>query len=242
VTGSPFGDEIVGSLRADHISALGGSDVVRAAGGDDRIWADTARLRGGGDDLVVAGDGHDTVDSTGGNDHVVGGPGDDFLADLGHGPDVLQGGEGNDVVLDQLTTEAGERLAGGPGRDRVDLFSSLVNPAPVPGTASMDLASGVVRFDAGDPSTLSATGFERLELATYGFVWTVTGTSARDRVGASGSAGTTFRGRGGDDLFLGSASDDSFFGGPGTDRNLGMGIGTNHCESVEVDDDGTCSP
>ena len=240
VVGSSFADVILGSDRADRILGGPGGDTIRGLAGPDVISPDTSRLRGGGDDVVHGGAGNDVVESTGGDDQVFGGAGDDGLYDSGDSVDVLKGGDGNDVVSDELTTNAGTDLAGGAGRDQVILFGNRVNPTAADATASMQMGPGTVHFDAGVPSTFPAREFERVSLSTYGFLWTITGTPAGERVDGSGSRGTTFQALGGNDAFMGSFYDDTFHGGPGTDRNLGMGVGTNTCISVEIDDDGTC--
>lgn len=240
VVGSSYADVIDGSDRGDRILGGPGGDTIRGLGGPDVIYPDTSRLRGGGDDLVHGGAGNDVVESTGGDDQVFGGPGNDGLYDSGDSADVIKGGDGDDVVSDELTSNAGTDLVGGPGRDQVILFGNRVNPTAEDATASMQIGPGTVHFDAGVPSTFPAVDFEVVSLNTYGFLWTITGTPSGERVDGSGSRGTTFQALGGDDRFMGSAYDDTFNGGPGTDRNLGMGVGTNTCVSVEVDDDGTC--
>lgn len=244
VLGSAYDDVFVGTAANEAFEGRDGSDQIRSGGGDDFIRTDTRNISSGASaDVVVAGDGDDFVQTGGGRDRVWGGPGNDDLRDYGTGIDALSGGKGNDSIEDELSRHDGEEyLDGGPGRDRVTLFSTYVRAADGSSTASLNMGTGRLTAEARSPLALSAVSFERVVLYAYDFFWTVIGTPYADTVDAQGTGGADFSGRAGDDRFTGSPFDDRFAGGDGSDTNLGMGEGHNTCASVEVDVDASCTP
>jgi Ca2+-binding RTX toxin-like protein len=214
---------------------------VRARDGDDRVYADPQHRGGRAADVIRGGPGDDDLSATFGRDKLFGGPGDDFLDDFDNNVDVVEGGTGNDHVVGEIVAGDGEqRYAGGEGVDEVGLFTNRINPTAAAATAHWDMATGAVTFQLGSTVGMVAAGFEIGDFSTYGTAWTVDGSPLADTVSASGSTGTTFHGLDGDDSFSGSAYDDVFDGGPGTDRSLGMGVGTDTCISVEVYDYADC--
>jgi hypothetical protein len=135
---------------------------------------------------------------------------------------------------------APQGYAGGSGIDQLSLFSNLMNPTSAPSTGTWDMQTGRLVFDLDAPVVVTATGFQDANISTYGTSWTISGTNGANAVSASGSVGTAFDARAGNDSFLGSAFNDLFAGGPGVDRSLGMGVGDDTCTSVEVFDTPDC--
>jgi len=96
IIGTPFDDNLTGTVSADFIAGAGGNDILFA---------------GGGSDIVEGNDGNDVIDGQGGPDQLFGGLGNDALFG-GDGNDVLYGGAGNDAFVgadgnDQSYGEAG---------------------------------------------------------------------------------------------------------------------------------------
>ena len=114
---------VVGTDRSERLAASGRDVVLRGAGGRDDLLVDdswSARVHAGagadrvvasGDDVVVRGqDGRDRIE-------LFGSAG--LTAPSGARPQqVALGGTGRDVLLG--TTTDGDRLVGGPGKDRAD--------------------------------------------------------------------------------------------------------------------------
>ena len=242
VVGSDHGDRFVGSAGPDHVVSGRGGDLVRGGAGADRIVTDPAGGLGGAD-LAFGGPGPDVISSFGGEDVVRGGPGADLIDDVGPAADRLYGGGGPDRIFTQLVDRARARqvVDGGPGtRDVVDLHTQRINPSGLDSTADWDMATGALVFTLDHPVSVSVVHIERADLSAWGTRWTVRGTDGPDLLQASGSSGTWFAGRHGDDVFSGSAYDDTFRGGLGRDRARGMGDGQDACVSVEVVDGNDC--
>jgi Ca2+-binding RTX toxin-like protein len=240
LVGSRFGDVIDGSAGPDLLAGAQGADVVRAAAGRDTVLADTSGGPGG-DDRVWGGPGNDQLSSLAGQDVVHGGLGDDVIDDTGDSADVLVGEAGNDLLIGEIVRSAlPQAYAGGPGHDRLAVFSNLLNPTAAPSRAAWDMASGALVLDFEGEQHLTASGFEEGNLSTFGAAWSVTGTEGDDTVDVGSMHQSTFLALGGDDRFLGSAFDDTYDGGAGTDTSLGMGAGVDTCRSVEVFDADDC--
>jgi Ca2+-binding RTX toxin-like protein len=242
ISGSRYADHLRGSARPDLLSSGRGDDVVHGLGGNDRILTDPFGSDGG-DDLALGGAGNDTISADRGEDVLRGGPGDDLIDDMGAAADRLYGGAGADRLFTQLTDvpDREQVVDGGPGtKDSVDLHTQIINPTTEPTSAVWSMSTGRLVYTSDHPVVLIVADVERVDLSAWGTSWTISGTSGPDRLSASGSWGTVFQGRGGDDTFLGSAYDDIFRGGLGTDHSLGMGAGTDTCSSVEVIDETDC--
>jgi Ca2+-binding RTX toxin-like protein len=242
VVGSAYGDVIDGSSAADQLFGGPGPDRIRGLGGHDRIVTDPG-LGGHARDVALGGLGEDAISAGGGEDVLRGGPGDDLVDDMGPAADRLYGGPGRDMLFTQITDVPGadQVVDGGPGRrDLVDLHTQTINPATQDSSAVWSLSTGLLTFTLDHPVSLTVAHVERVNLSAWGTTWTITGTPGADWLSASGSWGTDFLGRGGDDVFLGSDHDDLFNGGAGTDRSRGMGSGTDTCLSVELFDATGC--
>ncbi|HEX8067366.1 MAG TPA: Calx-beta domain-containing protein [Thermoleophilaceae bacterium] len=129
LTGTPFGDLLVGKGGKDRLSGGDGADCLRGRGGNDRLSggdgddslsgeAGHDRLSGGdGKDTLSGGDGRDSLSGGDGNDRLGGGKGNDRLSG-GAGVNSYSAGDGNDVV--SAANGRAERIDCGSGRrDRV---------------------------------------------------------------------------------------------------------------------------
>jgi hypothetical protein len=146
ITGSEFGDVLLGAAGNDRLDGAGGDDCVlgdedddlllggpgnddvRGLVGDDvlRGGRDNDRLAGGtgddrasgslGDDRVTGGTGADRLSGGAGTDTLLGGTGMDTLAG-GAGADILRSGSGNDSV--STRDGAADQVNCGAGADRV---------------------------------------------------------------------------------------------------------------------------
>ncbi len=117
LTGSAYGDDIVGTSGVNIIDLGAGDDAAVLFAGDDFAYG------GAGADNISGGVGNDTVYGGDHNDLLKGNQNDDTLyGDAGN--DVLKGGDGIDTVYggdgdDNIQGEAGiDTLWGGAGADR----------------------------------------------------------------------------------------------------------------------------
>ena len=203
LTGSDFGDVLIGNRDANVLDGGPGNDVLKPGGGTDRLIGGpgtdrvdytgsasvTVDLGGVGMRGDAEGDtytGVEAVTGTAGNDFLTGdaaantltgGGGADTLEGLG-GADVLQGGSGADMVSYEKS----------PSGVEVDL-------------SGRKLAAGVGGDAAGD---------------TMRDVEGLTGSAFVDNL-IGGTRADTLIGGGGDDLLEGREGPDRLEGGPGTD-------------------------
>jgi Ca2+-binding RTX toxin-like protein len=244
LVGSDHNDTLRGSGRRDLLSGERGSDTIDGRGGDDFIFGDASTPGGKSSaDVINGGYGADEIYTETGTDTVRGGPGPDILGDFTGKPDTLLGGRGDDQIIANIAAPGtrDQVLAGGPGYDELDLFSNTVNPTADPATGNWDMRTGDLTFAAGQPISITASSFAEADLSTFGATWSVTGTNGPDSVSIGSTNGGEFDGLGGNDTFLGSASDDTFNGGPGdADHSLAMGVGIDTCISVEIIDGDDC--
>ncbi|THH35093.1 calcium-binding protein [Aliishimia ponticola] len=125
LTGSGYGDRLVGDAGSNVLSGLGGDDLIIGKGGDDFLFGHDGNdeLRGGdGADQLTGGEGEDVLFGLAGDDMVFGDDGDDY-AYGGRGNDLVFGGQGADRLRgnrdsDDLYGERGaDDLRGGGGAD-----------------------------------------------------------------------------------------------------------------------------
>lgn len=112
ITGSVYGDPIVGMGGDDTVIALDGDDIVAGMDGNDDINGNVGR------DLVAGGEGADTVRGGKDADTISGEGGDDPHVNGNIGNDLVYGGTGNDTVYggqdqDTLHGEAGNDVLSG---------------------------------------------------------------------------------------------------------------------------------
>ena len=151
VTGTEFGDTIIGAEGDDTLDGRGGSDWIFGNEGDDDI-------RGGaGDDVIFAGEGDDTVNAGTGSNFVVGGAGaDTFVVESGQTLTTI-GDFSDGVDLIDLSNISGITGFG-------DLSITDDN-----GTAVIDLSAqgaGTVRLSGIDTADLDADDFVFAEATT----------------------------------------------------------------------------
>jgi Ca2+-binding RTX toxin-like protein len=109
LSGTAFGDLLVGGNGADRLSGGAGDDCLRGRAGKDRLSG------GDGDDSLSGEAGNDTASGGAGKDTVSGGDGSDVISG-GNGNDRLGGGNGNDKI------NGGQGLntySGGAGNDNI---------------------------------------------------------------------------------------------------------------------------
>jgi len=129
LTGSGYGDTLIGDDQANRLTCLGGDDYAVGLGGNDVL------VGGAGIDRLFGDDGNDTLVGGDGIDQLFGGNGSDLLRG-GRGIDILIGGLGADVFdfdrvadsdpggRDVIRADAGAIVfegAGVAGGDRIDL-------------------------------------------------------------------------------------------------------------------------
>jgi Ca2+-binding RTX toxin-like protein len=227
VSGSAFGDRLVGNDVNNVLSGLAGDDQLVGAGGND------------------------TLDGGAGIDTMTGGTGDDiYVVDANSDVIVENAGEGVDTIRTTKTTYslanlpnienltytgssttkltgngADNRIEGGSGKDTID------------GAAGADTMVGGGNSDtyfvdnAGDSVIEAASSGTDLVKASVSFTLganveklTLTGTAAIDGTGnelsntITGNAGAnSLRGLAGGDTIYGLAGDDHLYGGDGSD-------------------------
>jgi Ca2+-binding RTX toxin-like protein len=107
LTGSAFGDVLLGDHRFNYIVGGAGADRIESRRHLDRIYA------GEGNDTIVSGAGRDDVFGGPGSDRIAGGPEGDSVHG-GRGDDVLRGDDGDDLLGGGADTDAAN---GGRGTD-----------------------------------------------------------------------------------------------------------------------------
>ncbi|MBS2936732.1 hypothetical protein KDN32_03130 [Nocardioides sp. J2M5] len=232
VRGSTHADTLLGTDGPDQLIGNGGGDRIEGRGGDDFIvndWDEYAPARGeDANDVFVGGEGDDYLDSTGGAGVILGGPGDDGLRKEG-GPSTLDGGPGRDR-LEVYLGRGRHALTGGSGRDEV--FLGVLDTGPrTRGVLDHARERFVARFGHRDPVRASVVDVERVAMPHNRGRWTYLGTPGDDHV--SGGAPYTARGRGGDDVLVGSYGDDVLLGGRGRDVARG-GRGADLCRAEDA--------
>ncbi|WP_172328063.1 calcium-binding protein [Mangrovicoccus sp. HB161399] len=150
VTGSAFGDQLVGGLGYDTILGGAGGDTIKGGINADRIF------EGGGDGLVYGDEGADVIDGGDGADTIFGGDGGDLLRSGTGDGDALWGQLGRDQLV--LQGENG-KAGGGLGDDTV---TATGGAAEIYGGFGNDLLTGgdaADRIDGGaDSDTLRGGG------------------------------------------------------------------------------------
>jgi uncharacterized repeat protein (TIGR01451 family) len=225
VTGSVYGDAIVGDASANVIIAGAGNDAVDAQAGADTVRGDD------GNDTLAGGLGTDTLSYTTATSAVTidlalttaqstGGAGTDTLngfenivgsnyADTLRGDgavNVLNGGSGNDT------------LDGGNGTDTVTYAGSTAGVTINMATGVGDIFSSIETL-IGSPYADSLTGTSSNE--------SISGNTGNDTV-YGGSGADTLHGNAGNDTLNGQPGNDTIYGDLGYDT-LNGGDGTDHC-------------
>ncbi len=170
VTGTPFGDTIVGDAGPNDIDGLGGVDSLDGFIGNDVLDG------GGGDDASLSGDENDDVLIGGGGvtDQVTGGSGSDTVSyedrtggvaiDAGTGVlpgvttfssiETVRGTSGDDTLTGALPPNSITGFEGGPGDDGLvgngaaNVLDGGAGKDSVSGAGGADLLSGGTQDDA----------------------------------------------------------------------------------------------
>jgi Ca2+-binding RTX toxin-like protein len=234
--GGPGADRLFGSPEGDQIVGGGGDDVVRAGGRPDQIAVTDHSL-------VYGGDGADTIEVAAGcRCDVYGEQGDDRFWIRSDDVRVF-GADGDDRYVVAAAVSPDERLAGGTGRNHLELELQRrhSDDATYP-RLFLDLREGLLRV-AG--VRVSATDFDVLRVhdhapqpgqqrivARYELYGDGAANSMAAHVTGEGAPPAFIHGRGGRDDLRGGAGDDLLDGGEGQD--LGQGRrGTDTCVSIE---------
>jgi Ca2+-binding RTX toxin-like protein len=184
----------------DHI-VLGGSvanDILLSSIGDDTLYGDAGndRLDGGfGNDTILGGAGDDIITDTGGDDNIQGQDGNDVIQG-GNGANLILGGFGSDFII---TGEDVSEAIGGPGNDFI--FGSKGNEFSFGNEGDDWIERGTSDGAAGD--NFDPFGNEPVKGNDV-----ILGDGGPDNVD----------GEGGDDIYIGTASEaDRFIGFGGFD-------------------------
>lgn len=233
--GSTHTDHLLGTESSDQLIGNGGGDWIEARGGDDLVlnaWDEYHPPKGElADDVFDGGAGDDSLDSTGGADTLLGGPGRDHLRKEG-GEITMDGGHDADV-LELYLSPGRNAITGGEGVDEVSLGVLRNGTARRPARGVFDHGAGVfkARIPNGRRIRLDVDSVERVQMPSNDGRWVYLGTAGDDRV--SSGAAYTAKGRGGDDVLLGSYGDDVLLGGGGRDKARG-GRGTDRCSAEQT--------
>ena len=207
VTGTQFGDLLVGGELADVLNGGAGDDVLEGGGGNDSLEGNAGNdvLRGlAGDDLLDGGDGSDTLDGGQGDDRLIGG---------GRESDVLMGGEGNDTLEDWGRDGGSNYVAGGSGDDVYYIEETRYGglyEALREGTDLLIVGRGGILWGG---QGILPESFENLTLMASG-------------QGRGNTLDNVITGSGGNDQLFGFAGADRVIGGGGNDTLFGEGEGS----------------
>lgn len=239
--GNSAGNEISGGTGADGLFGYEGNDILRGGSGaantmiggsgDDYYFS-----RAAGDSLIeLAGEGHDTVDTNQGvwvlKDHfedliftrTVNGP-TDFIGTGNASANLIQGGQGNDVLWglagdDVLRGLVGaDTFRGGAGNDVLDGGTGgdidTVEYVTAAGGAMVNLQAGIASND-GDGGVDTLISIENAVGSDFNDI--LIGTAAINRL-SGGLGSDTLVGFGGDDILEGGAgAANTLIGGIGND-------------------------
>ncbi|EDL50119.1 calcium-binding protein [Erythrobacter sp. SD-21] len=248
ISGSQFGDVLVGDFTFNIIEGLSGDDLIKGLDGNDVLWGGHGNDQlegGGGSDVLRGGEGADLLLGGEGIDYLFGGTSSDFLKG-GNGNDQLYGEAGDDIIEGGLHDDV---LYGLDGNDSLDGGGD--NDILFGGTGD-DLLDGGYGFDTVDYSGASSAITLRWRIVhsqsegkdTLRSIEQVIGSafddvlygSVADNMLHGGGGSDELRGGEGSDLLFGEASDDVVYGGDGNDV-LGGGYGNDLLEGGLGDDE-----
>jgi Ca2+-binding RTX toxin-like protein len=205
LTGSLFGDTLLGDGQANDLHGLAGDDALAAAAGADRLWGDD------GDDRLSGGAGIDTLNGGSGADVLIGGA----------GADILDGGTGIDVAsYAAAAASVTIDLASGAKSGADATGDTYVGIEGVEGSDFADVLTGSAAADRllggrGDDAINGAAGADSL-----------TGGLGNDILTGGGGADTYIYTRGdGDDRII-----DGY--GPSESDKLVLGVGLNAADVI----------
>jgi Ca2+-binding RTX toxin-like protein len=256
-TGTPGEDTIIGTSADETLIGFDGDDLLHGYEGNDRLEGGDGNdtLRGGeGNNQLIGGPGNDSLVSESASDIIYGGSGNDLISirggmiDAGTGHDhiraftgslryddiaVVDLGAGNDRF--QFSYFGSAFIAGGPGRDQVQIWRNLIKSVDIYSTDEaiyvlapiwLGRLQDDVEFIAFSDKTFSYAGLSgrdpvlRSEVAGNESSLVV-GTAAAEVLAVPGE-NTTLRGGGGDDVLIGVGDAARLEGGTGNDRLHGL--------------------
>jgi Ca2+-binding RTX toxin-like protein len=226
ITGSDFGDTLIGDEIGNVLSGGAGRDKLFSFGGDDTVYGGDGGDRivsHGGDDVIDGGEGNDWMYGQSGDDSIVGGDGNDNFFG-GTGTNTMSGDAGNDRFFID-TGGSLDTIDGGDGDDRV-VYRNFTTQA-----VTIDLLDQSLNAGAAAGHTL--TNIETIDGTQLAD--TILGSNTgRDKVfGWDGD--DVIDGRDGDDLIWGVDGDDTLNGGAGFDQLRG-GSGNDIMDGGDGDD------
>lgn len=219
VTGSAFGDRLVGDAGRNQLRGEAGADRLMGLSGQDQLFGgdglDTLEGGAGADtlwgngeaDLLYGGDGDDQVRGGGSTDRLFAGAGNDFV--IGNtGKDTLYGEDGDDEMYGSAGADS---IFGGAGADWISGGGSR-------DTIQGDAGNDTIYGNTGDDTVQGGDGADSL----FGSAGSdqVQGQSGNDSLDG-GSGSDTLRGDGGDDFLSGAGGKDTLVGGTGNDALYG---------------------
>jgi Ca2+-binding RTX toxin-like protein len=203
---------INGTAGDDDLSAGPGGSIVNGGAGDDFIFGDF----NGAVDFLFGDAGGDVIFADG-HDHVFGGVGSDFIV-VDNTDDLageINGGDGSDILVLQLSDEGTVDAAGGRVTDT--------------GGRLLFTFTGIESFQTGNMTTF--IGSDRAEQVTAGAEGTFTQSDVT--LFGNGGADLIFSGEGNDRL-SGGAGDDTIDGNVGDDTAVFSGNHTDYIVTVDA--------
>ncbi|HEX8614818.1 MAG TPA: calcium-binding protein, partial [Telluria sp.] len=180
-------DTLLGGEGNDSLFGIAGDDLLDGGNGNDS-------LNGGEhDDVLSGGAGNDDLNGAQGDDTIDGGDGDDVLSDWVYifdnpyyysGNNILRGGAGNDRLA--AMREGSDLLEGGTGNDSLNGGSGKDT---LDGGSGNDLITLLVQEGIGNASVLGGDGDDTIKFETSRAVDTfqLTGGSGRDTIAFDGA-------------------------------------------------------
>ena len=118
VSGGGGNDTMDGGGGADTLTGERGNDSLLGNSGDDTLYGSE------GNDVLDGGNGDDYLSGQSGSDSLIGGDGADYLYDAGNqagASNSMNGGAGEDELVNLSASVEFTRATGGEGRDRFDV-------------------------------------------------------------------------------------------------------------------------
>jgi serralysin len=202
VTGADFGDNVYGGADTDTLDLSGWTNASIAFNVDLTINNYQFLPNGFGVNGTYDAQGIENVTGSNFNDTIK----------TGSGFNVVQGGLGNDTIIDDDATD--DNLDGGVGG-----LDTLVSDLTYNDNVLFNMLTGLMSFSGND--LLHFTNFENI---TVGGSAEVTGDNGNNFITASDAvlSGTnTFIGNGGVDVLTTGNGDDNLYGGAGNDQLYG---------------------
>jgi Ca2+-binding RTX toxin-like protein len=209
-------DTIFGDADKDTIEDDAGDDELHGGAGDDGVIGGAGKDKIFGDadnDTLDGADGDDSMYGGAGNDSMTGAAGADYL-EGNAGNDTVLGGTGNDRMIGGgtiATADGNDLLDGQDGDDLILADNGIIGSVTLLGGAGGD---DTVRGGAGADAVFGQGGNDDIDGGAGAD--TLYGNSGNDTV-AGGQAADSIEGGGGNDTISGGSGDDSILGGSRND-------------------------